>query len=996
MDGEQIRDADPKPSWKVFVSSTGSGLEGFRDAARDVIDEFRYFEPVMMEDFGAEDAPAREACADKVRDCDLFIGIIGVRYGDHPPDDQTSFTEIEYQTAVACQVSRLMYILDEKVAQELEGGKPQTADRKDRQDQFRQRVMIDRVSDLRMTSVRGFRDNLTAALRKWVENDSFKRAMVDHTQEFHQARKQLLEASDRVGRATLIFGAPGTGKTKLFDTLLKDIPVRRAYRRLIDPYVVQLAEENAVAQARASVSKELDSIAREAETSREELPPVLIPLFLQSDADGGKDVDKDNLAAVSRLFKWEVRRAVVIAETNNLQVLTRLERDLDWDSDEVVTVSDYDNVDDALEQMRRDAPFVRDWPQPDTRILAEALGLRPISLYTAAKDINAEARLSPHLVEDGIRDQLEAIADEKSPQGRHAALIGNSIQKLSPKARELLALMTVLHPKPTLFPDAMALALDPSTDLDEINVIATAEKDSDLSAAQLRRRKEAYRLVRELVDRGLLERMHKHGPAGQDSPPLLTLHPANAQVIHDHLPLTPERRTEGHARAEAFYRALVGEAVSGSFSEHFRMENGDWWDHAEEWIYHFGHMAPDRAGIAFAALFMDAYWWWDLYVRFDFCDRLLDYARRPRVEVVSPEMPQVAELLARFRDAYPQENESTLALLHAEIAGGGPERAAGLRQTATQGAGVLSVLRELCGCLGITELDGLFGDPVLKPEDAAAAPDVPDDETRLHLLGLICLFLAEGHRFRAQLEPDGTGLAAAESCYRRAESYFLAEEDDWDVAWTRYLFGEVVSERGGDPDSLWDQAEDTANKESDTELLANIERARGDHLRARDLDGALAHYGRAVFYGVGWQVTSNLDSGADAYTQALYREMQMHAVKMLTEPVLRDQASSLDVRVAEANRRLKVMLGEWGGTWQPDQGKLNEALGAASQERAEESAAAIAGAAFPPRPGDAVLGKPDSDYYREVDDLIERTMTQPWVKGFARWSEHRNELAAGA
>jgi hypothetical protein len=994
MDGEQSHDVDPEPSWKVFVSSTGFGLEGFRDAARAVIDEFRYFEPVMMEDFGAEDAPAREACADKVRNCDLLVGIVGTRYGDHPPDDETSFTEIEFQTAVADQLSRLMYILDEKVAQELEGGKPQTADRKDRQDQFRQRVMVDRVSDLRMTSVQGFRDNLTAALRKWVENDSFKRAMVDHTQEFRQARKRLREASDGTGRATLIFGAPGTGKTRLFETLLKDVQVRRAYKGLSRPVTVRLADAEAVVQARATVSSELDRIAGEEGVARAVLPPVLITLFLESDRVGGKPVDPGNLAALEQLFTWDVPSAAVLAETNSRLVRERLDHDLGWDAGAVITVSDYEAVSDALEQMRRDAPDVHVWPQPDTRILAEALGLRPISLFAAAKDIEAEAQLSPDLVGIRITEQLGAIGSEAPGEDRYKALIGNSIKDLSQKAKDVLALATVLHPKPTLFPDAMVVALDLSTDRDEAieeaKAIALAEADSDLNAGQLRRRAGAARLIRELVGRGLLERMTRPGPRGEHPRSLLTLHPANVRAIHEHLPLTDELRDEGHARAEAFYRALVGEAVSGSFDARFRMENDIWWERAEEWIYHFGHITPDRAGIAFATLFLDAYWWWDLYVRFDFCDRLLDYARRPRVEVVSPEMPQVAALLATFRDTYPQENESTLALLYAEIAGGGPERAPGPRRTAEKGVGVLAVLRDLCGALDITELDGLFGDSAPGPEEA---PDVPDDETRLHLLGLICLFLAEGHRFRAQLEPGGTGLAAAEACYRHAETYFLAEDSAWDVAWTRYLFGEVVSERGEDPDSLWEQAEEAADDESDTELLANIERARGDHLRSSDLEAALAHYGRAVFYGVALQVTSNLESGADPYTQALYREMQMHAVKMLAEPVVRDQASSLDARVAEADRRLKVMLGEWGDTWQPDEAKLDKALSEASQDKAAESAAAIAGAAFPPGPGNAVLGQPDSDYYRGVHDLIERTHTQPWAKGFTRWAEQREQDA---
>jgi hypothetical protein len=992
---------DDKVKWKAFVSSTSSGLGGLREVARDVISDFRYagmqcLKPVMMEGFGARADQSREVCAREMEECDIIVGILGVRYGAHPDDDQTSYTELEYQTAVRMGLPRLMFLLDEDVARELERV-AQGDDRADRQQQFRGRVSAELVAELTVRTEQDFREMLTRDLTTWVEQYSFTRAMVDHSTEFRDARRRLLSTGNRTGEATLIFGERGTGKTMLFKTLLQDVPLRRAYDHLVGPVTVRLSGgKDAVRQARAQVSAALDGIAGQEGVSRAALPPVLIALFLEPGIYSGPDMDPDTLEALGTLFSWDdTPRAVVLAETNNRLVMERLERDLRWPPGAVITVGDYDSVGDALEQMRRDAPDVRDWPQPDTRILAEALGLRPISLFAAAKDIESEARRAPRRVPRTIRQQLDAIGSQESPEGSYGALIRNSIDRLSPEAKELLALMTVLHPKPTLFPDEIAIAFDLSLNPDEAIGLAKAGGEDEPDAdAQLRRDK-ADDLVAELVDHGLLERLRGRGLRGEESPELLTLHPANVRVIHDYLPLTDKQRIEAHARAEAFYRTAMGQSVSGSFDSRFRMESEAWWYDAEEWLYHFCHIAPDQADSGLAVLFLDAYWWWDRYVRFDFCDKLLDYAKRPRVQAVSTDMPEVTQLLTEFRETYPREHETALAQLHAEMAGDDPARASVVRQAAIKGAGVIPILRKLCGRLGITELDALFTGTT--PDASAPAPTPAPDQARLHLLGLICLFLAEGHRFRDAAgpgEPGQAALTAAEACYRRAESYFLDEDDAYDLAWTRYLLGEVISLLGPDPAQTWEDAADGADMESDVEMLANLERARADHLLSRkDLEGALAHYGRAVFYGAAQQVNSNLQNGADDFTQAFYLEMRLHATKMLAQPLFDEPASPTDIRLAEARGRLDVMLGEWGGSWRPDPVKLDRVLRSASREAIEESARAIADAAFPPGPGDAVLGKPDSRYYRELDELIAGVITQPWVRGLDRWTDHRKRKA---
>jgi hypothetical protein len=1010
--------------WRVFVSSTSLGLTGFRNIAGDVIRDFEYagvkrFEPVMMEDFGARDGQAREVCADAVRGCAILVGILGIRYGAHPPDDQSSYTDLEFQTATERGLSQLMYLLDEDVARRLECAAPQGEDQADRQARLRERIGAELVSDLKIglyakgatekdfivKTQEDFRDKLTRALEHWVEEHSFKRDMVDHSEEFKDARRRLLQGS-QTGGATLIYGEPGTGKTKLMTALRDDALLQQVFGDNVIVDIVELTGADAVDQVRKKVQSQLAGLAAKAKMPVAGLRQVIIALYLQPDSETGRDVDADTRKAVRRLFTWDTSHAVVLAKTSSRELKEYLERELGWPREAVITVGDYHRVEDALEQMRRVAKTFDSWPKHDTQILAEALGLRPISLFVAAKNIEVEVSRSPKRVATIVSKQLEAIGSATAPAGepenvaRHGALVRGSIDRLSPEAKDLLALITVLHPKPSVFPDDIAVALDLNLDLDAAVEAATEQDDGELDAEQLDHRDRAYVLVGELVGRGLLERLRRRG-AALDTPHELTLHPANLQDSRNYLSLDDRSREMANERAEAFYRKRVGNTVCDSFDSRFRMEQSGWWDDAEEWIYHLSQIDPGRSGISYAVLFLDAWWWWDLYVKFDFCDQLLNYAERPRVRAASPQLQKVARLLRDFRDTYPREHDVTVARLHAEVAGGDPAKAAGLRKTARRGAEIIPILKNLCDQLRITELDALFAD-VPPPEGTAEAPaaesisseepgeESGDGETPLHLLGLICLFLAEGHRFKASLETGAAGLARAKDCYEDALSYFVKEKSTWDQAWTRYLLGAVLFKLGEDPDEVWEAADEGAHDESDTELLANIERARGDRLLASDLDSALLHYGRAVFYGVALQITSNLATGPDAYTKAFYREICLYATKPLVQPLFEVSALTVDSRLAETKRRLNVMLAEWGDHWKPDERKLDEALGS-DRRSVEDFASAIAAAAFWRAPGEADLRQPDSRYCQLVNNLIEKTEAQRWVKGFKRWKEHRED-----
>ena len=108
MAGEWEKPAAPMD--KVFLSSTSRDLETYREAVHRAIDGLPGFSLVKMEDFGARAASAKELCAGLVRECDLFVGLMGHYYGSCPPDEAVSFTELEYRTATAAGLPRLMFL----------------------------------------------------------------------------------------------------------------------------------------------------------------------------------------------------------------------------------------------------------------------------------------------------------------------------------------------------------------------------------------------------------------------------------------------------------------------------------------------------------------------------------------------------------------------------------------------------------------------------------------------------------------------------------------------------------------------------------------------------------------------------------------------------------------------------------------------------------------------------------------------------------------------
>ena len=70
-----------------------------------------------MADFPAADLPPAQLCIDRVRGCEVYVGVLGTRYGSRVRErPEVSYTELEFDTATKAGLARLVFVLDESAA----------------------------------------------------------------------------------------------------------------------------------------------------------------------------------------------------------------------------------------------------------------------------------------------------------------------------------------------------------------------------------------------------------------------------------------------------------------------------------------------------------------------------------------------------------------------------------------------------------------------------------------------------------------------------------------------------------------------------------------------------------------------------------------------------------------------------------------------------------------------------------------------------------------
>ncbi len=117
------------PANGSFVAAAEAAIKRGRHAVTD------------MAYFTARDCAPADTCASMVRQADIYVGIIGHRYGvpvrDRP---SVSYTEFEFETATARHMPRLIFLITDDAGSKLASNQPDQ--HRSRQEAFRRRLQM--------------------------------------------------------------------------------------------------------------------------------------------------------------------------------------------------------------------------------------------------------------------------------------------------------------------------------------------------------------------------------------------------------------------------------------------------------------------------------------------------------------------------------------------------------------------------------------------------------------------------------------------------------------------------------------------------------------------------------------------------------------------------------------------------------------------------------------------------------------------------------------
>jgi formylglycine-generating enzyme required for sulfatase activity len=162
---------------KIYISSTYEDLKVHREAASKALRRLRH-DIVAMEDYVATDERPLDACLADVAACDMYLGIIGWRYGYVPQENnpqKQSITELEYREAEERKKPRLLFMVADDA-----GWPPKFVDKGEAADRlraFRDELGTGRLASF-FASEHELAELVTAAVVKWERRQPVEVASV--------------------------------------------------------------------------------------------------------------------------------------------------------------------------------------------------------------------------------------------------------------------------------------------------------------------------------------------------------------------------------------------------------------------------------------------------------------------------------------------------------------------------------------------------------------------------------------------------------------------------------------------------------------------------------------------------------------------------------------------------------------------------------------------------------------------------------------------------
>jgi NB-ARC domain/Domain of unknown function (DUF4062) len=199
--------------------------------------------------FTARDDKPADYCTQQVQAADVYVGLIGFRYGSPVRDrPEVSYTELEFEAATTARLPRLVFLLDEQAALPLPRAYLVDANYEDRQQAFRQQLkdsglIVGRVASpdqLELLLHQALRDlqpgkpeQATTGPRRQIPPSNvpvLPAQFVARAALLAEAKAALLASSTTPGtRQVGLVGMGGAGKSVLARALARDEQLRHAF-----------------------------------------------------------------------------------------------------------------------------------------------------------------------------------------------------------------------------------------------------------------------------------------------------------------------------------------------------------------------------------------------------------------------------------------------------------------------------------------------------------------------------------------------------------------------------------------------------------------------------------------------------------------------------------------------------------------------------------------------------------------------------------------------